>query len=183
MPGMLGTYSLPPTSKKTPSYQPQHASRHVHHARALMHVGISNPRWQGKRSRHSRRMHNQQFCVSVKRLMAKKRRLLETLRDTRQDNDTFSYNSFFILLMRFLSPFHSANGISMNEIQERVCVPVIYIIQFDIYKDSICWNKCFFVRKGNIVNQVIINHVLGWVDIVNHFAKYKAHTRIRIWTT
>ena len=32
-----------------------------------MHVGIAHPRWQGKRSRHSRRMHNPQFYVSIKR--------------------------------------------------------------------------------------------------------------------
>ena len=32
-----------------------------------MHVGIANPRWRGKRSRHSRRMRNPQFYVSGKR--------------------------------------------------------------------------------------------------------------------
>ena len=31
-----------------------------------MHVGIANRRWRGKRSRHSRRMRNQQFYVSCK---------------------------------------------------------------------------------------------------------------------
>ena len=31
----------------------QHASRHVHHARVLMLVGIANPQWRGKRSRYS----------------------------------------------------------------------------------------------------------------------------------
>ena len=35
-----------------------------------MHVGIANLQWQGKRSRHSRRMHNPQFYVSGKRPMA-----------------------------------------------------------------------------------------------------------------
>ena len=34
-----------------------------------MHVGIANPRWRGKRSRHSRRMRNPQFYVSGKRPM------------------------------------------------------------------------------------------------------------------
>ena len=33
-------------------------------ARAVMHVGIANPRWRGNRSRHSRRMRNPQFYVS-----------------------------------------------------------------------------------------------------------------------
>ena len=36
-------------------------------ARAVLHVGIANPRWQGKHSRHSRGMHNPQFHVSGKR--------------------------------------------------------------------------------------------------------------------
>ena len=36
-------------------------------ARAVMHVGIANPRWRGKRSRHSRRMRNPQFYVPGKR--------------------------------------------------------------------------------------------------------------------
>ena len=31
-----------------------------------MHVGITNPRWRRKRSRHSRCMRNPQFCVSGK---------------------------------------------------------------------------------------------------------------------
>ena len=34
--------------------------------RAVMHVGITNPRWRGKRSRHCRRMRNLQFYVSSK---------------------------------------------------------------------------------------------------------------------
>ena len=34
-----------------------------------MHVGIVNPRWRGKRSRHSRRMRNPQFYASGKRPM------------------------------------------------------------------------------------------------------------------
>ena len=39
----------------------------MRHARAVLHVKIANPRWRGKRSRHSRRMHNPQFYVSGKR--------------------------------------------------------------------------------------------------------------------
>ena len=31
----------------------RHASRHVRHARAVMHVGMADPRWWGRRSRHS----------------------------------------------------------------------------------------------------------------------------------
>ena len=42
---------------------------HLACARAVMHVGIANLRWRGKRSRHSRRMRNPQFCVSGKRPM------------------------------------------------------------------------------------------------------------------
>ena len=34
-----------------------------------MHVVIANPRWRGKRFRHSRRLRNPQFCISGKRSM------------------------------------------------------------------------------------------------------------------
>ena len=33
--------------KGNPWLASQHASRHVRHARAVMHVGIANPRWRG----------------------------------------------------------------------------------------------------------------------------------------
>ena len=68
-PGMPRTFSLPPTSKETTSKRSRHASRHVRDARAVMHVGIANPRWREKRSKHSRRMRNPQFYVSGKRPM------------------------------------------------------------------------------------------------------------------
>ena len=64
-----GNFPPPPTSKKTASKRSRHASRHVRHTRAVMHVGIANPRWWVKRSRHSRRMRDQQFHVSGKRPM------------------------------------------------------------------------------------------------------------------
>ena len=66
-PGMPGMFSPPPTSKETSSLWLRHASRHVRDARAVMHVGIANPRWRGKSTQHSRRMHNPQFYVSGKR--------------------------------------------------------------------------------------------------------------------
>ena len=68
-PVMPGTFSPPPTSKETASSR--HAPRHVRHVRVVMHVGIANQRWRGKRSRHSRRMHNPQFCESGKGPMDK----------------------------------------------------------------------------------------------------------------
>ena len=66
--GMPGTFSLPSTSKKASSWRSRHASRHVRHAHAVIHVGIANPRWRGKRFRHSKRTRTQ-FCVSGKRPM------------------------------------------------------------------------------------------------------------------
>ena len=66
-PGIPGTIPLPPTSKETASYRSRHASRHVHHARAVVHVGIANPWWQGKCYRNSRRKRSPQFCVFGKR--------------------------------------------------------------------------------------------------------------------
>ena len=46
-PGMPGPFSAPPASKETASYRSWHASRHVPDARAMMRVGIANPRWRG----------------------------------------------------------------------------------------------------------------------------------------
>ena len=43
-PGMPGPFSPPPTSNESASYRSQHASRHVRHARVVMHVGIDKPR-------------------------------------------------------------------------------------------------------------------------------------------
>ena len=68
-PGMPGTLSLSLTSKETTSYRPWYASPHMRRARALMHVGIANPRWRGKRSRYSQCMRNPQFYAFGKRPM------------------------------------------------------------------------------------------------------------------
>ena len=51
----------PPTSKETAGWRSRHASRHVRHARAVMHVRIAYPQWRGKRSRNSRRIHTRNF--------------------------------------------------------------------------------------------------------------------------
>ena len=71
VPGMPGTFSPPLTSKETASLRSRHASRHELHARAVMHVEIANPRWRGKRSPHSRHMHNPQFYVSGEKPMTR----------------------------------------------------------------------------------------------------------------
>ena len=65
-PGIPGMF-YPPTSKETASYRSRHALRHMRDARAVMHVSIPNRRWLGKRSRHSRRIHNPKFYASGKR--------------------------------------------------------------------------------------------------------------------
>ena len=65
--GDAGNAFLSTTSKETTSYWTRHASWHVRHARAVMHVRIDNPRCREKRSRHSRRMRNPCFYVSDKR--------------------------------------------------------------------------------------------------------------------
>ena len=67
--GCRECFPPPLASNETTSYRSWHASRHVRHARAVMHVGIANQRWWEKRSRHSRRMRNPQFCVPGKRPM------------------------------------------------------------------------------------------------------------------
>ena len=70
VPGMLKTFSPPPRA----------SDPDMHYDTCVIHVpwciagsltsGLLWSRWPGKRSRHSRRMHNQQFCVSGKRPMA-----------------------------------------------------------------------------------------------------------------
>ena len=62
-PGIPRTFSPPLTSKESASWRSPHASQHVRGACAVMHVGIANPRWWGKLSRHSRRMRNPQFYL------------------------------------------------------------------------------------------------------------------------
>ena len=59
-PGMPGTFSSSPITNETASKRSRHPSRHVRRARVVMHVGITNPRWPVKCSRHSRRMYNPQ---------------------------------------------------------------------------------------------------------------------------
>ena len=66
-PGMIERFSPPTTSNETASLRFRHAYQHVRHVRALMHVGMANQRWRGKRSRHSRR--NPLFYVCGKRRM------------------------------------------------------------------------------------------------------------------
>ena len=41
----------------------------MRNARAVVHVGIANQQWRGKRTRHSRRMRNPHFCITGKRPM------------------------------------------------------------------------------------------------------------------
>ena len=83
--GMPGTFSPPPTPKEASCKRPRHASRHVRHARAVMHVRIANPQWLGKRSRYFWRMHNPQFYVSGKRPM-------NFLSPNVMNNETFYYD-------------------------------------------------------------------------------------------
>ena len=66
--GMSGTFSE--LSDFKGNRQLTIPASHVLHARAVMYAGIAKPWWQGKRSRHSRRMRNPQFCVSGKTPMA-----------------------------------------------------------------------------------------------------------------
>ena len=68
-PGMPGTFSPPPWVSDSD----------IHHGTCVTHVpwcmpgsltsGFLCSRWRGKRSRHSRRMRNPQFCVSRKKPM------------------------------------------------------------------------------------------------------------------
>ena len=97
-PGIPGAFSPPPTSKETANLS-RHASRHVRHPRAVMHAGIANPRWRGKRSRQSRRMRNPQLYVSGKRPMIRTAVLhvyVWVFMETRQHVNKLCKNNNFI---------------------------------------------------------------------------------------
>ena len=68
-PIMLGTFSPPPRV----SYSDMHHSTCVTHVQWCMPGSLTScflwSQWWGKRSRHSRRMRNPQFCLSGKRSM------------------------------------------------------------------------------------------------------------------
>ena len=67
-PGMPRTFSRHQLQMKPiVSERSRCVARHVRHARSVMHIRVANPRWWGKRSRHSRRMRNPQSYVSGKR--------------------------------------------------------------------------------------------------------------------
>ena len=90
-PWTSGTFSPSPISKETACWRSRHAPRHVRPARAVMHVGIVNPRWRGIRSRHSRRMRNPQIYISgmrpIRPFLMKECDVCTTVLDTRR----FSY--------------------------------------------------------------------------------------------
>ena len=93
-PGIPGTFFPPPTSKEFASLRSRHASRHVN-------VGMANPRWRGKRSRHSRRIHNPQFTVFGKRPITQCHKVTQKswLQTTTKNNKA---RSVCILLAYFL---------------------------------------------------------------------------------
>ena len=92
--GMPGRFSQPLTSKKTDGQLSRHASRHVHHARAVTHVGIANPRWRVNRSHHSLRMRNPQFYASGKRPIGV---VFATACGATNDGKLVSHDSFTLL--------------------------------------------------------------------------------------
>ena len=63
--GMPVTFSLPPTTQK-----PLVIDYGMRHARAVMHAGITSPRWRGKKFPAFQRMRSPQFDVSDKRPIA-----------------------------------------------------------------------------------------------------------------
>ena len=144
-PGMSGTLSPPPTSKENASKRSQHASRHVRHARAVMHVGIANPRWRGKCSRHSRRMRNTQFYVSGKRPMVilQKRSLHPTrLSAVGSRHPLYHSNTVFLHILSMSQGWSSeAMYISLIDLQWTSTETDSLIIRHSIMITCIsCWN-------------------------------------------
>ena len=126
-PGMPGTFSPPPTSKEAASQRSRHASRHVRDARAEMHVGIANPRWRGKRSRHSRRMRNPQFYVSGRR-----------------SNASIAYNTFQMFVPhypRFLRD--SVSEIKTWTLINAVIINAIWLHCHEVMHNELTILQCF----------------------------------------
>ena len=87
----------------TPACMAARAWRHV------MHVGIANPRWQGKRSRHSRRMRKPQFYVSGKRPMTK-----TSLKSKRIHIDKMFITTLNVVKMTTSSVLSNGNFVQMS---------------------------------------------------------------------
>ena len=123
-PGMPGTFSPPPTSQEPVSLRSRHAPRHVRDARAVLHVGIANPTVQGKRSRHFRRMRNQQFYVSDKRPMHVKIIVswwASQLHQITITSVSYPYRSLIFRIFQF----------------SNYCILCFFIFSTDFYHDSI----------------------------------------------
>ena len=92
-----------------------------------MHVGIANPRWRGKRSRHSRRMRNPQFYLSGERSMG-------AMVATDSANQIFELPSGLHL---------SDTGVCLHD-NTTLCIRLINMIQTynRTHKDQIVVNIC-----------------------------------------
>ena len=108
-------FSPPPTSEETASWWSRHAPRHVHDACAVMHAGIANLQWRGKRSWHSWLMRNTQFYVSGKRPMkcvASSSTTCKTLSQSDLPMFFFSLNAFLATAVVLPKPCDTATVVA-----------------------------------------------------------------------
>ena len=81
-------------SRENASSRSRHAPRHVRDACPVMHIGITNTQWWGKRSRHFRRMRNMQFDGSGKKPIV-------TTKSCRTSRKAFSHSLLVSWILKY----------------------------------------------------------------------------------
>ena len=102
----------------------------------MKHVEIANPWWQGKRSRHSRRMGNPKFCISGKRPTAANILYLKDASDFDDYNNGIQYTS-------------------QADIIDAVIRMVIHLIQWDLKCIEYSDIHCELTERNKNHNQII----------------------------
>ena len=127
----------PPTLKETASLRSRHASRHVRHARAVMHVGIAHKRWRGKRSR----------CIRTRNFTYLARDRLSTV--LKRSGITFTVYELIIEILRKLL---FSNFDTNIPIRSPTCTC------HGICKLTICLDRCFTFKKNPHFFRIRIVH-------------------------
>ena len=115
----------------------------VYHGMCVTHVpwcmqGSRNPRWRGKRSRHSRRMRNPQFYVFGKRPMAKWWSMACRLAANCLGHIVWS--RFSCILDRW--PFDEYFKSTFLEWKPSTSLPVLSLVIYDIWHPVMTSNFC-----------------------------------------
>ena len=120
------------------------------HTRAMMHVGIANPRLWGTRSRHSRRMRNTQFYASDKRLM--ERYILNTYQTLKDRQFDFHLIYVYPLVRYHTSTWRRLVGMHyferLNCIYITATVSSLYLLE--------CWYNAFIWHSDDWKQNIFV---------------------------